>query len=517
MKSGSWILFCLLFVRAIVAQTFVAGNVNGEWTAAGNPYIATGSLFLAAQDTLLIRPGVQVHFTGGDQFNITGHLECAGETHNPVLFTQDTSLVGDRWRGLRFMNTSGDTSVMRHVVIENAVSYSGALSVLEQPVDFSHITIRNCDGVGLKLERTTAELTDILLVNNGHMSACGGGAHLYLSDIVFRRSVFDGNSGMDGGGICAFYSTLLLDSCLIRGNRASIWAGGIFADSSRVTLTHCVVDSNKATSGGGGMIVGYSGVRFERTIVRDNRAVYSDGRTGTYGGFVMNAPGPQQITNCLFIGNWGATGGALRVAGNTWMFNTGFLDNLYPSIVGDVDTIRHCVFSNPNFRLEVVGPSGFGRMSAVNINGDSTDAFGNLSIPANFDALGPHGQFSLHHTSHWIDAGDPNLGLDPDSTLPDIGPHAFYRLDPVRDVTIELVDGTDDIRLRWIGHEEAAEYWIFHSLASEFNWNSASFVGSTPADEFVVLGALSAPFQQFTYVVIASQVSAASAQLTLQR
>lgn len=516
MKSNAWILFVLLFVTNALSETFVQGNVSGEWTIEGSPYIATGSLFLAVDDTLIIDPGVRVQFVGDVWFNITGHFECIGEPGNPVLFTQDTTLVIDSWRGLRFINTSGDTSVMRHAIIENASNYGGALSVLEQPVDFSYITIRDCDGVGLKLERAVAEFTDFILDNNGHQSACGGGVHIYESEISFRRSLFVGNSGMDGGGICAFESVLTLDSCIIRGNRATIWAGGIFADSTRVTMTHCVVDSNKATNGGGGWFVGYSAVRIDRSIVKYNRAVHTDGRTGPNGGFLMTAPGPQHITNCLFIGNSGTYGGALRTIGNTWIFNSAFLNNIGSAIDGDVDTLRHCAFGTRSFRSDAVGPPGFGILTTVNANGDSTDVFGNLYALPNFDPLGPHGEFSLHHTSPWINAGDPNLGYDADSTLLDIGPHAFYQLDRVEDVTLEFVPATNNLRLRWNGIAEAAEYWIFRVNGSQFIWSAAEFIGSTPADEFVLLDVLTTPVDQSTFAVIASQVSAAAAQLTPQ-
>ncbi len=64
-----------------------------------------------------------------------------------------------------------------------------------------------------------------------------------------------------------------------------------------------------------------------------------------------------------------------------------------------------------------------GVMCTVNVNGDSCDAFFNISADPMFVDTAS-GDYHLQSSSPCIDAGDPSLPWDPDSTPPDIG--CFY-------------------------------------------------------------------------------------------
>ena len=145
-------------------------------------------------------------------------------------------------------------------------------------------------------------------------------------------------------------------------------------------------------------------------------------------------------------------------------------------------------------------------MSAVNVNGDSVDVFGNLYALADFDSTGPHGEYSLARTSHWINAGDANGPPDEDGTLPDIGPFPFYIVGQVTDLTIERIAESNSIRLHWSPIETATEYWVFQTNGGVFRMDEAFLVGVTPSDEFVDLDAVIDPSAQRTYVVISVRV-----------
>ena len=507
MKPLLFVLFSLFIATSAFCETFVSGEVRGEWTRGGNPYIAVGDLFLTSNDTLVIRAGVIVKFESGREFTLSGHFECLGEAGDSVYFTQDTTDFDDRWLGLSFHGTNpADTSIVRYSVIENAGTYSGALSVHTSYLLFEHNTVRNCLGIGVRIENQTAELRDCSIINNSG-EGCGGGILTHRSDVTFRRCLIADNSAMDGGGICSFVGSVTFDACTLSRNSGSIWAGAIFADSVNVTLTNCLFDSNYATDGGAGWIANDCRARIDRCVFKENFAIRSDGQLGSHGALLMYSPGPQHVTNCLFIGNRGNNGSAMNVMGNTWIFNCAFVGNSsFPAIYGDVDTLRHCSFDSRQLRNNATGPQGFGRLSAVNVNGDSVDVFGNLYALADFDSTGPYGEYSLARTSHWINAGDANGPPDEDGTLPDIGPFPFYIVGQVTDLTIERIAESNSLRLHWSPIETATEYWVFRTNGGEFRIDEAFLVGVTPSDEFVDLDAVIDPIAQRTYVVISVRV-----------
>ncbi|MBL0062513.1 MAG: hypothetical protein IPP40_13765 [bacterium] len=62
MKSLLFVLFSLFIATSSFGDTLVSGEVQGEWTIEGSPYIAVGNPVLAADDTLIINAGVIVKF-----------------------------------------------------------------------------------------------------------------------------------------------------------------------------------------------------------------------------------------------------------------------------------------------------------------------------------------------------------------------------------------------------------------------------------------------------------------------
>ncbi|MBL0062458.1 MAG: hypothetical protein IPP40_13485 [bacterium] len=163
------------------------------------------------------------------------------------------------------------------------------------------------------------------------------------------------------------------------------------------------------------------------------------------------------------------------------------------------------------------GPAGFGTMSAVNVNGDSVDVFGNLYAIPDFDPSGLYGEYSLYQFSDLVNAGDPNGMPDPDGTIPDIGPYPFFHLQTIADLTIERFDDLNHLRLRWSSVPDAIEYWVFRVNDGVFNLNEAEFLGATPSEEFVDLDVLGMPYSKRTYAVMASQVSSEIALPFLHR
>ena len=93
------VYFCV--ASAASAQTNQNGLIvsNRTWTAAGSPYIVTGSIVIGNNATLTIQPGVEVRFNSG--FGITvgsqafgaGTLKAQGTAGSKILFRSNTTAL----------------------------------------------------------------------------------------------------------------------------------------------------------------------------------------------------------------------------------------------------------------------------------------------------------------------------------------------------------------------------------------------------------------------------------------
>ncbi|MCF7811802.1 right-handed parallel beta-helix repeat-containing protein [bacterium] len=79
------------------AQTEIAGEVSGEWTVDGSPYILVDSTFITADDTLIIHPGVTCNFNEYALL-LDGCLIAEGTEDDSIIFTseEDHALIYNR-------------------------------------------------------------------------------------------------------------------------------------------------------------------------------------------------------------------------------------------------------------------------------------------------------------------------------------------------------------------------------------------------------------------------------------
>jgi len=181
-------------------------------------------------------------------------------------------------------------------------------------------------------------------INNNFSDDEGGGIYgnhsiFTLTNCTISNNIVDGPN--DGGGIYGHDSTFTLTNCTISSNTAS-FGGGILVNNSTFTLTNCTISSNIADDRGGGIhTYNKSLLTLDNCNILNNEARY-------YGGGIdLEEPGDTQITNCEFRYNSsGNNGGGIRISfpvGNTititdniFCGNTSFLqstvDNqIYPN------------------------------------------------------------------------------------------------------------------------------------------------------------------------------------------
>jgi len=146
--------------------------------------------------------------------------------------------------------------------------------------------------------------------------------------------------------------------------------GAAFCSNAWPTFGNCTLSGNSADSGGAAFCADYSFALFNSTIV-----AFSQGQ----GIYFENSPG----CSVRFCDIFGSTDAAFA---------------------GDV-------------------PVELGQLITTNVNGDSCDTYFNIFLDPMFVDTAAS-DYHLLMGSPCIDAGDPTLPLDPDSTIADIG--AFY-------------------------------------------------------------------------------------------
>lgn len=173
----------------------------------------------------------------------------------------------------------------------------------------------------------------------------------------------------EGGGMFIRTSNLTIKNCLFYCNTSSMKGGGLFCTESTVQVINCTFQGNSSTLGG---------------------AVYIHRSTAN-------------LVNTIVEGTTRGLGVYFTLSPNAAVSYGDFHNN------------------GANFGGSI--PAGIGVVNSVNANGDSCDAFCNIFLDPLFMNPGQR-NFHLTANSPCIDAGNPAMPLDPDSTVCDIG--AFF-------------------------------------------------------------------------------------------
>ena len=258
----------LLSSRAASASTTIAGGSYGNqtWTAAGSPYIVTGSVTLTLGSTLTIQPGVEVQFANTTLLTITGTLSAVGTAANPITLKAQSGVGKGLWLGIK-LNAQGAGTTLDHVHIESA--WKAIESNLPGTLfEMTNSSVSSCDAA-IEVMAGVPVLDGLTLSGNSfgiEYAGFGGG--------TVSRSTITGSSvtGID------VYTTktnlpITITNTVIRQNHVGV---GSSSSSVSVYITNSTIHGN---SQNGVLAGGTAPVFIKNSIVTQNKpnGIFSSG------------------------------------------------------------------------------------------------------------------------------------------------------------------------------------------------------------------------------------------------
>jgi hypothetical protein len=277
----------IYYNRTSGGTTIAAGNVSGTWTAANGPYTVTGSVTVAAGQTLTIQPGVTVFFATGAGILVNGTLDAEGTDSQHIRFTR-TPGAATTWKGLDFENTTNDNRLYyvdqefgdvgfyspAHGTTPNVMVNNSRLSIDHMSWAGTTKQLVNCISSSIKVTNTTfPNGTGVELVHFWIMPA--NGFAIFQGDTfgttTQHNDIIDLTSGSHTGPIAQFLGNVFLgngpagnaDDLLDLDSTNAYIEGNVFMNVSP-TVT---ADTNSAVSGG--TDPSFPGVPSEITCVRN--------------------------------------------------------------------------------------------------------------------------------------------------------------------------------------------------------------------------------------------------------
>ncbi len=203
-----WVLLLLLVFTGTGFGTDISGPLSGIYGP--GIYHVVGNISVQSGNSVQLMPGTTFIFDGPYSFEIYGTLLSEGTEEDSIIFTTDTLTNPDRWRGLRFYNSSSSGSQLAYTLIEHA--------------------------------RATGNYPD----NCGGGLRCDNGCSPSFTNCTIR-----GNHAGNGGGIWCMDSSPTLINCFIADNTAMDCGGGVYCYGSSPSITYCTICNNSAARGAG--------------------------------------------------------------------------------------------------------------------------------------------------------------------------------------------------------------------------------------------------------------------------
>jgi hypothetical protein len=322
---SSLVVVVCTFTSLASPETIVpSGNVSGNWTSSGSPYIVSGgNITVPDGQSLKIGAGVRVEFTGLFKIIVNGHLRAGGMPEDSVVFTYTGADTLHGWRGFRLVGS--DSTVFSFCRFEKGtavlgsgsdstggvVYVSGAGSVVKfLNCEFSHNYAGSSGGAVFASPNTSVLFSDCLFKKN---TAIGDGGAAFVNNAhgsVFENCAFRSNySNKGGGAVFNRYANATYLDCEFYENRARS-SGGSLVVTGPPSFRRCVFERNETEIAQGGAAYIYDSTTtatFDSCLFRDNKSLLRDG-----GGAYCWESSPH-FTDCQFIGNYSSDdGGAVH-------------------------------------------------------------------------------------------------------------------------------------------------------------------------------------------------------------
>ncbi|MBU1706590.1 right-handed parallel beta-helix repeat-containing protein, partial [bacterium] len=370
-----YIVFFVLILN-FIQMSF--GQISGSLSDTLGPgtYHVSDTIYVDAGDSLHLMPATTFIFDGPFPFKIEGTLLAEGTETDAIIFTTDTVANPNRWRGLRFFDSTSSGSQLTFCLIENVLATG--------PVWKDNYGAVLCDSSSPNFEHCT--------INNNAATlytwyALGGGVH------------------------CRNASSASFTSCVIRNNSAN-YGGGLYVNHSQPIFTNCLITENSTSQYGAGACGTYSNTSFINCTFHDN-----------INGVGWSNRGGIDCEHC-----------SLTVNSTIIAFSYGTGIHLWDCAAS---VITYCDFygsSGGNITFSsgdpVNGPPDIGVLSETNANGDSCDIYFNIFRAPLFENATTD-DFHLTDDSRCIGAADlvaaptsdfeGNPRPNPPGSSPDIG------------------------------------------------------------------------------------------------
>lgn len=271
----------------------------------------------------------------------------------------------------------------------------------------------------------------------------GGGIFCQFSSPTIRNNVVKLNSAFIGAGILANVSSARIEDNIVRNNSAERAAGGIGVASmggdldSVAVVTRNLIYANRGGDHAGGIEIGHGGeATFTHNIIAHNRA------SSIGGVFLLGIDERTVCANNIIVYNTsvrptgtgirvGTYGGSPLVSSNIVAYNGSGGGIVVMESPDEVHLTHNVVWGNTPADFLGTDPGVGDTTWGVNGNGVPCDSFFNIVRDPLLSSSLPW-EMNLRYGSPAIDAGSPDLPLDPDGTIADVGARYFSQKDSVR-------------------------------------------------------------------------------------
>jgi len=398
-------------------ENYLRGSLSGILDTTLSPYLVYEDIFLEAEDTLIIMPGVELQFQL-TSFDVSGKLICEGTEEDSIIFTT----TPQQWGRITIFHDFQDTLSFRYCRVEYGYSYA-----IE--IDSGNVKISNCSfnnnyysTIYFDFDYETYGLID-----SNYFDASIGTVDVVLRNGYCRHNFFDGGGkiGLYSPGAIAEYNLLIGCEIGITASANSIVRYNEIYDAENTGLKSAfpigslfygnyLNGCNKGAEHNTDLI-SYVYPRFYNNIFEDCTI-----------GFNVKAVNYRSDTSYVYNNVFRNCYTAYRNIDTCDIFT--YFEN---NSITDCDTVfsvasdERIYFANNNIfdnDLNFWGfPVGTGALVGVNANGDSCDVNNNIYLNP-FYAEGEPFDYHLRQDSPLIDAGNPAPEFfDPDSTVNDIG------------------------------------------------------------------------------------------------